>query len=108
MKKVLIPLFSVAALVAFQNASADEIPADVKALLNGKACLACHSVENKLVGPSYKEVAAKHDGEEGAVATVADHIKNGSTGVYGPIPMPPNAVTEEEATLLAEWVLSQK
>ncbi|MBS7326986.1 MAG: c-type cytochrome [Thiopseudomonas sp.] len=104
MKKVLIPLFSVAALVAFQNANA----AEAEDLLKTKACLACHSVENKLVGPSYKEVAAKHDGEEGAVATVAASIKNGSSGVYGPIPMPPNAVTEEEATILAEWVLSQK
>ena len=103
MKKVLIPLFSVAALFAFQNASA----VDAEALLKTKACLACHSVENKLVGPAYKEVAAKHAGEEGAVALVADHIKNGSSGVYGPIPMPPNAVTEEEATALAEWVLAQ-
>lgn len=104
MKKILIPLFSVAALVAFQNANAT----DAEQLLKTKACLACHSVDNKLVGPAYKEVAAKHDGEEGAVAIVADHIKNGSSGVYGPIPMPPNAVTEEEATILAEWVLSQK
>lgn len=103
MKKVLIPLFSVAALFAFQNANA----IDAEALLKTKACLACHSVENKLVGPAYKEVAAKHAGEEGAVALVADHIKNGSSGVYGPIPMPPNAVTEEEATALAEWVLAQ-
>lgn len=103
MKKVLIPLFSVAALFAFQNANA----VDAEALLKTKACLACHSVENKLVGPAYKEVAAKHAGEEGAVALVADRIKNGSSGVYGPIPMPPNAVTEEEATALAEWVLAQ-
>lgn len=106
MKKLLIPLFSAAALVTFQNASANDIPADVNALLNSKACLACHSVDNKLVGPAYKEVAAKRGGEEGALELVADHIKNGSSGEYGPIPMPQNAVSEEEATLLAEWVLS--
>lgn len=104
MKKVLIPLFSVAALVAFQNANA----ADPEALLKSKACLACHSVDNKLVGPAYKEVAEKRAGEDDALAVVADHIKNGSSGVYGPIPMPPNAVTEEEANVLAEWVLSLK
>lgn len=102
MKKVLIPLFSVAALFAFQNASA----ADAESLLKSKACLACHSVDNKLVGPAYKEVAEKRAGEEDAVAVLADHIKNGSSGEYGPIPMPPNAVSEEEATILAEWVLS--
>lgn len=103
MKKILIPLFSVAALFAVQNASASDV---VDNLLKTKACLACHSVENKLVGPAYKEVAAKRAGEADAQAVVAGHIKNGSSGVYGPIPMPPNAVTEEEANLIAEWVMS--
>lgn len=100
MKKILIPLFSVAALAAFQNATA----ADAEALLSSKGCLACHSVENKMVGPSYKEVAEKRAGD---VATVAASIKNGSQGEYGPIPMPPNPVSEDEAKVLAEWVLAQ-
>ena len=101
MTKLLIPLFSVAALAAVQTATA----ADAEQLLSTKACLACHSVENKLVGPSYKEVAAKRGDD---VATVKASIMNGSAGVYGPIPMPPNAVTDEEAEVLAVWVLSQK
>lgn len=101
MKKLLIPLFSVAAMVSFQNATA----ADAEELFKAKACVACHAVETKLVGPSYKEVAEKRGDD---VALVADHIKNGSAGEYGPIPMPPNNVTEEEATVLAEWVLSHR
>tara|TARA_R110001599_G_scaffold35109_2_gene111707 strand:- start:1964 stop:2251 length:288 start_codon:yes stop_codon:yes gene_type:complete len=82
--------------------------ADGEALFNSKPCVACHAVDNKLVGPSLKEVAAKYDGEEGAVATVAGHIKNGISGLWGPIPMPANQVTDDEATQLAEWVLSLK
>lgn len=84
-------------------ASADD---DAEALFNGNACVACHSVDTKMVGPALKDVAEKHAGEDGAVELLADHIKNGSQGVWGPIPMPPNQVTEEEATQLAEWVLS--
>lgn len=74
-----------------------------EALFSAKACVACHSVDNKLVGPALKEVAAKYAGD-------ADHIiasiKNGSSGNWGPIPMPPNAVNDEEAAALAEWILS--
>lgn len=74
-----------------------------EALFSAKACVACHSVDNKLVGPALKEVAAKYAGD-------ADHIiasiKNGSQGNWGPIPMPPNAVSDEEAAALAEWILS--
>lgn len=104
MKKLLIPLFSVAALASFQNAVAVDTAAAEK-LFSAKACVACHAVDRKLVGPSYQEVAEKRGDD---VATVAQNIISGSTGVYGPIPMPPNAVTEAEATILAEWILSHK
>lgn len=74
-----------------------------EALFSAKACVACHSVDNKVVGPAFKDVAAKYAGD-------ADHIiasiKNGSQGNWGPIPMPPNAVNDEEAAALAEWILS--
>jgi len=105
MKKILIPLFSVAALASFQTANAAD-EAAATALFNSKGCIACHSIENKMVGPSYKEVAANRT--EADVAEIAAHIKNGSQGVYGPIPMPPSGVTEEEAKILAEWVITLK
>ena len=104
MKKILIPLFALGAAFAVQPA----LDADGEALFKSKPCVACHTVDNKMVGPSLKEVAAKNAGVEGAAETLALHIKNGSAGVWGPIPMPANPVTEEEATILAEWVLSLK
>ena len=102
MKFYLLPLVAAAALTAAHAVSSDE------ALFKSKPCIACHSVDAKLVGPSLKEVAAKHAGEEGAVELLASHIKNGSSGVWGRIPMPPNQVTDEEATQLAEWILTLK
>ena len=104
MKKILIPMFALGAAFAVQPALA----ADGEALFKSKPCVACHTVDNKMVGPSLKEVAEKNAGVEGAAETLALHIKNGSSGVWGPIPMPPNPVTEEEAKILAEWVLSLK
>lgn len=101
MKKLLLPLVGVAALASFQTANA----ATGEELFNSNPCTACHKVDVKVVGPSLEEVAAKYKGEEGAVATVAKHIKEGSNGIWGPIPMPANPVTEEEATILAEWIL---
>ena len=74
-----------------------------EALFSAKVCIACHSIDNKLVGPAMKEVAGKYQGD---AEHVAASIKNGSTGVWGPIPMPPNAVSDDEAMQLAERILS--
>ncbi|CAM5499450.1 Cytochrome c-551 OS=Stutzerimonas stutzeri OX=316 GN=CXK95_03280 PE=4 SV=1 [Stutzerimonas stutzeri] len=104
MKKVLLPLLALGGDLALQPALAQ----DGEALFKSKPCAACHSVDAKLVGPALKEVAAKNAGVDGAVDTLAASIKNGSQGKWGPIPMPPNAVTEEEAKALATWVLSLK
>lgn len=103
MKRLILPLMTVGALFVAPLALADG-----EALFNSKPCVACHKVDSKLVGPALNDVAAKYKGEEGAVATVAGHIKNGVSGLWGPIPMPANQVTDEEATELAEWVLSLK
>ena len=81
--------------------------AAAKALASKSACLACHAADKKLVGPAYKDVAAKHKGQADAVAKVAARIKSGGSGVYGPVPMPaqPN-LKDDELKLLAEWVLA--
>lgn len=81
--------------------------AAAKALAAKSACLACHAVDKKLVGPSYKDVAAKHKGQADAVAKVAARIKSGGSGMYGPVPMPaqPN-LKDDELKLLAEWILA--
>jgi cytochrome c len=73
------------------------------------ACFACHAVDKKLVGPSYKDVAAKYRSDKGAAAKLAQKVKNGSQGVWGSIPMPPNsAVPDADINALVKWVLSQK
>ena len=78
-------------------------------LAQQKNCLACHAVDKKLVGPSYKEVAAKYAGQSGAADKLAGKILKGGSGVWGPVPMPANAqVNEAEAKKLAAWVLTMK
>ena len=79
------------------------------ALATSKNCMACHAVDKKLVGPSYKDVAAKYAGQADAVDKLAVKIMKGSAGVWGPIPMPANAnVNDAEAKKLATWVMTQK
>lgn len=80
-----------------------------QALATAKNCMACHAMDKKLVGPSYKEVASKYAGQGDAVAKLAAKIQKGGSGVWGPVPMPANTqVSDAEATKLAQWVLSQK
>jgi len=70
-------------------------------------CTACHAVDKKLVGPAYQDVAAKHKGDAGAVAKLVEKVKKGGSGVYGPVPMPPNpAVPDADVKALVEWVLA--
>lgn len=93
----------IAAMTAMAPAYAD------LALATAKNCMSCHTQEKKLVGPSYKEVAAKYAGQAGAVDKLAIKIMKGGSGVFGAIPMPANAqVNEAEAKKLAAWVLSIK
>ena len=78
-------------------------------LATAKNCMACHAVDKKLVGPSYKEVAAKYAGQANAVAKLEAKVLKGGAGVWGPVPMPANAqVTPAEAKQLVAWILAQK
>nr|WP_218118050.1 MULTISPECIES: c-type cytochrome [Pelistega] len=81
---------------------------DAQALANAKACMACHNVEAKVIGPSYKDVAAKYASDDKAIDLLVASIKGGSTGKWGSVPMPPNPVTDDEAKTLATWILSLK
>ncbi len=77
-------------------------------LAKQKNCMACHAIDKKLVGPAYKDVAAKYKGDKDAPAKLAKKIREGGVGVWGQVPMPANPqVNEAEATSLAKWVLSQ-
>ena len=78
-------------------------------LAQKKNCMACHAVDKKLVGPAYKDVAAKYAGQKDAVDKLSAKIMKGGSGVWGPVPMPANAqVSEAEAKQLVAWVLSLK
>ncbi len=101
MKRSLITLAMTLAVAA--PAFADQ------ALATSKNCMACHSVDKKLVGPAFKDVAAKYAGQAGAADKLAAKIVKGGSGVWGPVPMPANAqVNDAEAKKLADWVLSLK
>ena len=96
-------LFAVAGLGAAAPALAD------MALATAKNCMACHAVDKKLVGPSYKDVAAKYAGQQDAVEKLSAKVIKGGSGVWGPIPMPANAqVTPDEAKKLIAWIMTQK
>ena len=70
-------------------------------------CSACHAVDKKMVGPTYKDVAAKYKGQADAVAKLSEKVKKGGSGVWGPVPMPPNAaVPDADVKALVEWVLA--
>ncbi|MBG6112615.1 c-type cytochrome [Polaromonas sp. CG_9.7] len=78
-------------------------------LATAKNCMACHAVDKKLVGPSYKDVAAKYAGQADAVAKLEAKVLKGGGGVWGPVPMPANSqVTPAEAKQLVAWILTQK
>ena len=78
-------------------------------LAKQKNCLACHAVDKKLVGPAYKDVAAKYRSDKDAEAKLAEKVKKGGVGVWGQVPMPPNAnVKDEDVKTLVKWILSLK
>ena len=89
-------------LLAVPGVQADQ------ALAQSKGCLACHQVEVKVVGPAFKDVAAKYKDDSGAADMLATKVKAGGVGNWGQIPMPPNTtLSDEEANTLVVWVLSQ-
>jgi len=81
----------------------------VQKLLNANACNGCHAVDKRIVGPSFREVAAKYAGDRDAPARLVTKIRGGGQGVWGAVPMPPNpALPEAELQRIAAWVLDQK
>ena len=101
--KRLVSIAAVAVVAVAQPARASE------ALAKKHNCLACHTVDKKMVGPAYKDVAAKYRGDKAAAKKLFDKVKKGGSGVWGPVPMPPNAaVPDADIRALVKWVLSQK
>ncbi len=102
-----IQLMSAAVLTLFSGAALAQNAAAAKALASKNACLACLAVDKKLVGPAFKDVAAKHAGQADALEKVSARIKSGGAGMYGPVPMPAQAqLKDDELKLLAGWILA--
>jgi cytochrome c len=101
---------SLLSLVALAAGVMSAAPAFANAeLAQKKNCMACHAVDKKVVGPAYKDVAAKYADQKDAVAKLTQKVIKGGAGVWGPVPMPANPqVTEAEAKQLVQWVLSLK
>ena len=103
MKARLISAVATLALLSAGVASANE------ELAKKSACLACHQIDKKLVGPAYKEVAKKYAGDAGAEAKLIGKVKAGGSGVWGAIPMPPNAaISDADIKTLVKWILAMK
>jgi cytochrome c len=82
---------------------------DASALLTKSGCTACHSNDKKVVGPAYKDVAAKYAKDAGAAAKLAAKVKAGGSGVWGQVPMPPNpAVSDADLTAMIAYILALK
>ncbi|HEX9687307.1 MAG TPA: c-type cytochrome [Burkholderiales bacterium] len=80
-----------------------------EALAKSSGCLACHTVDKKLVGPSYQEIAKRYRTDKGAAANLAQKVKAGGKGAWGDIPMPPNAhVKDADIRAIVQWILSLK
>ena len=102
MKSWLILATAVAAVAALPAKASPE-------LAQQKNCLACHAADKKVIGPSYKDVAAKYAGQKDAADKLAQKIMKGGSGVWGPVPMPANPqVNADEAKTLATWILTVK
>jgi cytochrome c len=73
------------------------------------ACLACHTRDQRVVGPSFREVAAKYAGDASAAATLAKKVKEGGAGVWGNVPMPPNpTISDTDLVQVVGWILQQR
>jgi cytochrome c len=78
-------------------------------LAKAKNCMACHAMANKVVGPAFKDIATKYAGQSGVEATLAQKVMKGSSGAWGPVPMPANGqVSSAEADTLVKWILTLK
>lgn len=78
-------------------------------LAKSKNCMGCHAVDRKMVGPAYKDVAAKYKGDKTAEAKLVEKVQKGGVGAWGQVPMPPNPqVNPAEAKTLVAWVLAQE
>ena len=103
MKHVITASAATLALLVAGTVQADE------KLAQANGCMTCHQIDKKVLGPSYKDVAAKYKGDKAAEATLVKKVKDGGKGVWGDMIMPPNAhVKDADIAAIVKWILAQK
>jgi cytochrome c len=104
MKALLLAIAAASSMLVAAQVNA----ADASALAQKSGCLACHTIDKKVLGPAYKDVAAKYKGDKTAEAKLVAKVKAGGSGVWGPMPMPPNSpqVKDADITAIVQWILS--
>lgn len=104
--KALLAILAAGSLMAATNVYAEDA---AKALAQKNGCFACHSMDKKVLGPAYKDVAAKYKGDKTAEAKLIKKVKEGGSGVWGPMPMPANSprVSDADITTIVKWILAQ-
>lgn len=108
MKAMFATLAAAAGLALASGALAAD-PKAAEALAKASGCFACHSIDTKIVGPAYKQVAAKYKNDKNAEATLVKKVKAGGKGVWGDMMMPPNAhVKDNDIKSIVQWILSLK
>ncbi len=103
-KAVAVPVAAAKVIEKSTESAAALKSADVTGILTKNTCTACHGVENKIIGPSFREIAAKQGGKADAVAYLTDKIKSGGSGVYGVMPMPAQSINDADAKKVATWL----
>lgn len=107
--KALFAALAAAAGVTLASGALAADPKAAEALAKGSGCLACHSIDKKVVGPAFKEIAAKYKNDKGAEASLVKKVKTGGKGMWGEIPMPPNAhIKDDDIKSMVQWILSLK
>lgn len=102
MKALLLTIALAGSMLAAGQASANQ------ALAQKSGCMACHSIDKKILGPAYKDVAAKYKGDASAEAKLVAKVKAGGSGVWGPMPMPANSpqVKDNDIKTIVKWILT--
>ncbi len=110
MKSYLAVVSGAVAVLGFSVANAAIDDKKAEGLMKKGQCATCHALDKRGVGPAYKDVAAKRKKEKDAAAMLARKVRDGGSGAYGPVPMPPNPrdkIGDDELKLLIEWILSK-
>ena len=101
---------AIALLVAIAGCAVGATAQASEELMEKSGCVSCHRIDQKLVGPSFKDIAIKYKSDRNALPYLLEKVRDGGEGVWGDMPMPPNSVekiSDADLKTVLEWVLQQ-